>query len=50
VGEELGRIERPLVDSFGGERKVFVVPLVLRGNDAPADYSEKFDLYWQKVR
>jgi hypothetical protein len=50
VGEELGRIERPLVDSFGGERKVFVVPLVLRGNDAPADYSEKFDLYWQQVR
>ena len=50
MGEELGRIERPLVDSFGGERKVFVVPLVLRGNDAPADYSEKFDLYWQQVR
>ncbi len=50
MGDELGRIEKPSVDSFGGERKVFVIPLVLRGADAPADYSEKFDLYWQQVR
>jgi hypothetical protein len=50
VGEELGHIERPSVESFGEQRKLFVVPLVLRGNDAPADYSEKFDLYWQQVR
>jgi hypothetical protein len=50
VGEELGHIERPPVESFGGQRKLFVVPLVLRGNDAPADYSEKFDMYWQQVR
>ena len=50
MGEELGHIERPSVESFGGQRKLFVVPLVLRGNDAPADYTEKFDLYWQQVR
>jgi len=50
VGEELGHIEKPSVESFGEQRKLFVVPLVLRGNDAPADYSEKFDLYWQQVR
>jgi hypothetical protein len=50
MGEELGHIERPSVESFGNERKLFVVPLILRGKDAPADYSEKFDLYWQQVR
>ncbi len=50
MGEELGRIDKPSVESFGGERKLFVVPLVLRGNDAPAEYSEKFDLYWQQVK
>ena len=50
MGEELGHIERPSVESFGGQRKLFVVPLVLRSSDAPADYSEKFDMYWQQVR
>ncbi len=50
MGEELGHIERPSVESFGNERKLFVVPLILRGRDAPAEYSEKFDLYWQQVR
>ncbi len=50
MGEELGHIERPAVESFGGERKLFVVPLILRGKEAPPQYSEKFDLYWQQVR
>jgi hypothetical protein len=50
VGEELGHIERPSVESFGELRKVFVVPLVLRSKDAPSEYSEKFDSYWQQVR
>jgi hypothetical protein len=49
MGEELGHIERPSVESFGSERKLFVVPLILRGKDAPAEYCEKFDLYWQQV-
>ncbi len=50
MGEELGHIERPSVESFGGERKLFVVPLILRAREAPPEYSEKFDLYWQQVR
>lgn len=50
MGEELGHIERPSIESFGGERKLFVVPLILRGREAPPEYSEKFDLYWEQVR
>ena len=50
MGEELGHIARPSVESFGEQRKLFVVPLVLQGKDAPADYSEKFDLYWEQVK
>ena len=50
MGEELGQIERPSVESFGAERKLFVVPLILRGRDAPPDYCGKFDLYWEQVR
>ena len=49
MGEELGRIEKPSVESFGEERKLFVVPLIFRGEDAPSEYSEKFDLYWQQA-
>lgn len=49
MGEELGHIDRPSVASFGEERKLFVVPLILRSRDAPAEYTEKFDAYWQQV-
>ncbi|MDM8001153.1 MAG: hypothetical protein QUS33_14485 [Dehalococcoidia bacterium] len=50
MAEELGHIERPSVESFGENRKIFVVPLILRSGDAPADYTEKFELYWQQVK
>ncbi|MBM4445458.1 MAG: hypothetical protein FJ020_09215 [Chloroflexi bacterium] len=49
MGEELGRIEKPLVASFGQERKLFVVPLLYHGEDPPAEYLEKYQLYWQQV-
>ncbi len=49
LGEELGRIEKPSVESFGEERKLFVVPLLYRGDDAPVEYLEKYELYWQQV-
>lgn len=49
MGEELGRIEKPPVESFGDERKLFVVPLLFQGDDAPAEYLEKYGLYWQQV-
>jgi hypothetical protein len=49
LGEELGRIDKPSVESFGEERKLFVVPLLFCGDDAPAEYLEKYELYWQQV-
>lgn len=49
MGEELGRIEKPSVESFGEERKLFVVPLLYQGDDAPAEYLEKYEIYWQQV-
>ncbi len=50
MSEDLGQIERPTLESFGAERKLFVVPLILRGRDAPPEYCEKLDLYWRQVR
>ena len=49
MAEELGRVEKPSVESFGGERKLFIVPLLFWSDNAPAEYSEKFELYWQQV-
>jgi hypothetical protein len=49
LAEELGRVEKPSVESFGGERKLFIVPLLFWSDNAPAEYSEKFELYWQQV-
>jgi hypothetical protein len=49
LGEELGRIDKPSVESFGEERKLFVVPLLFSGDDAPVEYLEKYELYWQQV-
>ena len=49
MAEELGRVEKPSVESFGEERKPFIVPLLFWSDNAPAEYSEKFELYWQQV-
>ncbi len=49
MAEELGRIERPAAESFLQGRKLFVVPLLFRGEDSSPEYVEKFDLYWQQV-
>ncbi len=47
--EELGKIERPSAESFSEERKLYLVPLLYAGYDAPQEYLEKFELYWQQV-
>lgn len=47
--EELGKIERPSVESFSEERKLYLVPLLYAGKDAPQEYLEKYELYWQQV-
>ena len=49
MSEELGKIEKPEVSSFKQSRKVLQVPLVYAGKDAPADYLELFEKYWQQV-
>ncbi len=48
--EELGRIEKPEASQFKDKRKLYLVPLLFQWEDAPAEYIEKFNLYWQQVR
>jgi hypothetical protein len=49
MSQELGKITKPEVSSLKEGRKLFVVPLLYSGKDAPADYLEKYDLYWKQV-
>jgi phosphopantetheine adenylyltransferase len=49
MAPELGKINKPEAGSFKYSRKLFLVPLIYSAKDAPAEYIEKFDLYWQQV-
>lgn len=49
MSEQLGKIERPEAERFRKGRKLYLVPLVYCGEDAPDDYREKCDHYWQQV-
>jgi hypothetical protein len=49
LSEELGKIEKPSVEEFQGERRLFFVPLIFCGKDAPSEYVERFNKYWSQV-
>lgn len=46
---ELGKIERPSVESFTGKRKLYCVPSVYPVKDAPDDYAGLVGRYWEEV-
>jgi hypothetical protein len=50
MAEELGRIEKPEARQFAGKKKLYLVPLLYSWQDAPAEYTVLFDIYWQQVR
>jgi hypothetical protein len=47
--EAVGKVEKPLVEKFKGRRKLYFVPLIYSGKDAPDDYREKFERYWEEA-
>ena len=49
MAEELGKIEKPLVEEFKKGRKLYFVPLIYCGEESPAEYLEKFNKYWNQV-
>ena len=46
---ELGRIQKPNVDEFGGKRKLYCIANIYPMEDAPEDYKELADKYWDEV-
>ncbi len=49
MAEPLGKIEKPEAEEFTGKRKIYLVPLLFSGKNAPKDYTEKYRRYWQQV-
>ena len=48
MSAELGKIEKLDIEQFG-LRKLYVVPLLFAGPEAPQDYKEKLEKYWREV-
>ncbi len=47
--EQLGKIERLEVERFKKGKKLYLVPLIYSGEEAPDEYKEKCSRYWQQV-
>jgi len=47
--EELGKIEKPLVEDYKGGRKLFFIPLLFPGKDLPQEFQEKSSRYWKQA-
>jgi len=47
--EQLGKIERLEVECFKQGKKLYLVPIVYSGEEAPDEYKEKCSRYWQQV-
>jgi hypothetical protein len=49
MAEELGKVAKPESGQFKGKRKLYLIPLLFSWEGAPAEYTEKLNLYWQQV-
>ena len=49
MSEELGKIEKPLAEGFKTGRKLYFIPLIYCGKESPAEYVEKYNMYWNQV-
>lgn len=49
MAEELGKIQKPSVEKFKKGRKLYFIPLLYQGEDAPAEYLDLFNKYWEQM-
>jgi len=49
MAEQLGKIEKLEVEHFRHGKKLYLVPLIYSGDEAPDEYKEKCSRYWQQV-
>ncbi|MDP2718485.1 MAG: hypothetical protein Q8P44_01425 [Dehalococcoidia bacterium] len=50
MGEELSKIEKPLVENYREKRKLYFVPLLFTPKELPDDFKELIDRYWEQVQ
>lgn len=50
MSKKLGKIDKPLVKKFKAARKLFCVPLLFAGKEAPKDYQKLYNQYWSQVK
>ncbi len=49
MAEQLGKNEKPEAKEFTSKKKLYLVPLLFSGENAPQDYADKYRRYWQQV-
>ena len=49
MAEELGKVEKPEAEQFKGKRKLCLISLLFSVKEAPPEYVERFNLYWQQI-
>jgi len=47
--EQLGKIERPEAERFKQGKRLYLIPLVYAGEEAPDEYKGKCSRYWQQA-
>ena len=47
--EQIGKIQKPLVEKYREKRKIFLLPLFYRGQGAPDDYVRVCENYWKEA-
>jgi hypothetical protein len=47
--EQLGKIERPEAERFKQGKRLYLIPLVYAGEEAPDEFKEKCSRYWQQA-
>lgn len=50
MAEELGKINKPEAGRFANKRKLYLIPLLYSWSEAPPEFTEIFERYWQQVR
>lgn len=50
MSTELGKIEKPEVDEFKAERKLYLVPLIFSPRNPSSDYADLYERYWSGAR
>ncbi len=46
---EVGKIDKPEAEGFREKKKIYLVPLIFCGKDAPQDYVSHFESYWDSI-